>query len=207
MSSKSPDTDAPSSGHHIGADPARTSPQTAPESRSVVFECSECGNTVLAVGREAPSVSCHGESMQQVSDTDVEIEPPDLRQVLLDVLGLPKAGVDICLCVTGDGPLSATEVAESLGYDRSTATRYLNTLVETGLLRKSQLNREGGGVVNVYHSIDFERMRRETLLSFCLWAGEAAALIQELNERNRAYFEANSDQELPPVFWSGSSGE
>jgi predicted transcriptional regulator len=40
-----------------------------------------------------------------------------------------------------------------LDYDDSTARRYLNKLVEMGLLEKSQLNREAGGFVNVSHSI------------------------------------------------------
>jgi hypothetical protein len=42
---------------------------------------------------------------------------------------LPKAGLDICLCVIGDGLLSASEVAPTPEYDRSTVMRYLNKLV------------------------------------------------------------------------------
>jgi predicted transcriptional regulator len=170
-------------------------------SRYDVFECSDCDNVVLALGRDDPPMSCHGEPMERVTDMEMDVKPPDIRQVLLDAFGLPKAGLDICLCVIGEGPLSANEVADSLGYDRSTVTRYLNKLVDLGLLQRSELNREEGGVVNVYHSVDLERMRRETLIGFYIWAGEAATLIEEANLTKKDYLEENPDQDLPDVFW------
>ena len=166
-----------------------------------VYECRDCDNVVLVVGRDDPPMSCHDQPMEQVSELDISIKPPDVRQVLLQAFGLPKAGLDICLCVIGEGPLSANEVAEKLGYDRSTVTRYLNKLVGLGLLRRSELNREGGGVVNVYHSVDIERMRRETLVGFYAWAGEAASLIEEANLTKQDYLEENPDRELPDIFW------
>jgi len=170
-------------------------------SRYDVFECSDCDNVVLALGRDDPPMVCHGEPMQRVTDHEMTVKPPDVKEVLLNAFGLPKAGLDICLCVIGEGPLSASEVAETLGYDRSTVTRYLNKLVDLGLLQRSQLNREEGGVVNVYHSVDLERMRRETLVGFYVWAGEAASLIEEANLTKRDYLEENPDRELPDVFW------
>lgn len=176
-------------------------------SRYDVFECTDCENVVLALGREDPPMTCHGEPMERVTDVEMSVRPPDVRQVLLDAFGLPKAGLDICLCVIGEGPLSATEVAGELGYDRSTVTRYLNTLVDLGLLQRAELNREGGGVVNAYHSVDLERMRRETLVGFYVWAGEAAALIEEANLTKQDYLEENPDRSLPDVFWESFAGE
>ncbi|TMT81557.1 MarR family transcriptional regulator [Haloterrigena sp. H1] len=170
-------------------------------SRYDLFECPDCDNVVLVLGRDDPPMSCHDEPMEHVTDLEMSVKPPDVKQVLLQAFGLPKAGLDICLCVIGEGPLSANEVAETLGYDRSTVTRYLNKLVELGLLRRSELNREAGGVVNVYHSVDLERMRRETLIGFYVWAGEAAALIEDANLTKQDYLEENPDQELPDVFW------
>ena len=176
--------------------------QYDPESsRYSIWECVDCDNVVLAVGRDDPPMSCHGDPMEPVDDVDMTVKPPDVKQVLLQAFGLPKAGLDICLCVIGEGPLSASDVAESLGYDRSTVTRYLKTLVDLGLLRRSELNREGGGVVNAYHSVDLERMRRETLIGFYIWAGEAAGLIEDANLTKQDYLEANPDRELPEVFW------
>ena len=170
-------------------------------SRYNLYECPDCDNIVLALGRDEPPMSCHDKPMERVTDLEMSVQPPDVKQVLLQAFGLPKAGLDICLCVIGEGPLSANEVAESLGYDRSTITRYLNKLVELGLLERSELNREEGGVVNVYHSVDLERMRRETLIGFYVWAGEAAALIEDANLTKKDYLEENPDQELPEVFW------
>ncbi|SDX60242.1 Predicted transcriptional regulator [Halobellus clavatus] len=169
--------------------------------RYAVFECPDCNNVVLAVGSDDPPMSCHDQPMQRVRDVEMSVNPPDVKQVLLEAFGLPKAGLDICLCVIGEGPLSANEVADALGYDRSTVTRYLNTLVDLGLLRQSELNREGGGVVNVYHSVDLERMRRETLVGFYVWAGEAASLIEEANITKQEYLDENPDRELPEIFW------
>ena len=139
--------------------------------------------------------------MEPVTDPEMDVRRPDVRQVLLQAFGLPKAGLDVCLRVVGDGPLPASDVADSLGYDRSTVTRYLNDLVGLGLLQRAELNREGGGVVNVYHSVDLEQMRRESLIGFFAWAGEAATLIDEANLTKQRYLESNPDRELPDVFW------
>ena len=176
-------------------------------SRYNLFECPDCDNVVLALGRDDPPMSCHNEPMERVTDVEMQVKPPDVKQVLLQAFGLPKAGLDICLCVIGDGPLSASEVADSLGYDRSTITRYLNKLVDLGLLQRSELNREEGGVVNVYHSVDLERMRHETLIGFYVWAGEAAALIEDANLTKQDYLDENPDRELPDVFWESFSEE
>jgi predicted transcriptional regulator len=67
--------------------------------------------------------------MERATEIEMSVKPPGVREVLLDAFGLPKAGLDICLCVIGEGPLSPNEVVETLGYDRSTVTRYLNKLV------------------------------------------------------------------------------
>jgi len=178
-------------------------------SRYDIYECSvsDCDNVVLVVGNDEPPMSCHDEPMERVTDVEMSVKPPDVKQVLLEAFGLPKAGLDICLCVIGEGPLSANEVAESLGYDRSTITRYLNKLVELGLLRRSELNREEGGVVNVYYSMDLERMRRDTLIGFYVWAGEAAALIEDANVTKQEYLDENPDQELPSMFWESFRDE
>jgi len=175
--------------------------------RYTVYECPDCDNTVLALGRDDPPMSCHDRPTEPVTDVEMRIKPPDIRQVLLDAFGLPKTGLDICLCVIGEGPLAATEVADTLGYDRSTVTRYLNTLVELGLLRRTELNREDGGVVKAYHSVDLERMRRETLVGFYVWAGEAASLIEDANITKQEYLAENPDPDLPDVFWESHADE
>lgn len=165
-----------------------------------IYECGTCENIVFTLASDS-NLTCHGDEMIEITECEIDVNTPDLRQVLLDAFDLPKAGLDICLCVIGDGPMSPSEVAETLDYDRSTVSRYLNDLVDIGLLEKSQLNRESGGVVNVYHSIDIERMRRETLVGFFVWAGEAASLIEEANLTKEAYLDEDASGSLQNVFW------
>lgn len=44
-------------------------------------------------------------------------------------------------------------------------------------------------------------MRRETLIGFYVWAGEAATLIEDANVTKQDYLKENPDRELPDVFW------
>jgi predicted transcriptional regulator len=166
-----------------------------------IYRCQDCRNTVLSMQDCDGGMTCHGEPMERVTDTQMSVEPPDLREVLLDAFGLPKMGLDICLCVIGDGPLSPKEAADKLGYNESTIRTYLNELADIGLLQKSQLNREGGGFVTVYHSIDLDEMRRETLTGFYVWAGEAAALIEQANLTKEDYMNEDYAEGLEEVFW------
>jgi predicted transcriptional regulator len=171
-----------------------------------VYQCRSCENVVLTLHDCGGGMTCHGEEMVPVREAKMDVEPPKLREVLLNVFGLPKAGLDICLCVIDQGPLAPEEVAEQLGYDESTIRRYLNELSEIGLLIKQQLNREDGGFVNVYRPIDVEEMRRESLIGFYLWAGEAATLIEEANLTKEDYLDGSYEESLDEVFWESFQG-
>jgi predicted transcriptional regulator len=166
-----------------------------------VYRCIDCANVVLTMQDADGGMTCHDEPMERVTECKLDIKPPDIRQVLLDAFGLPKPGLDICLCVIGEGPISPGELADTLDYSESTIRTYLNELVDFGLLQKSQLNRESGGFVNVYHSIDLDEMREETLIGFYAWAGEAASLIDEANVTKEQYRDAEYDDGLNEVFW------
>jgi predicted transcriptional regulator len=167
-----------------------------------IYQCNDCENVALTLQDVDGGMLCHGEPMERVTDVSMDVKPPDVRQVLLDAFGLPKPGLDICLCVIGEGPVSPADVAEKLDYDPSTVRRYLNELVDIGLLQQSQLNREDGGFVNVYHSIDLQEMRRETLIGFYAWAGEAVSLIEEANLTKAEYLDGEAaEAPLGEVFW------
>lgn len=56
-----------------------------------VYECVDCDNVILVVGRDDPPMSCHNQPMERVTELDLSVKPPDVRQVLLQVFGLPKA--------------------------------------------------------------------------------------------------------------------
>ncbi|RXK51149.1 helix-turn-helix domain-containing protein [Halorientalis pallida] len=172
-----------------------------------IYQCNDCENVVLTLQDCDGGMTCHGQTMERVTDVNIDIKPPDVKQVLLDAFGLPKPGLDICLCVIGEGPMPPSDVAEQLDYDESTVRRYLNRLVDIGLLEKSQLNREDGGFVNVYHSIDVTEMRRDTLIGFYAWAGEAAALIEEANLTKEEYLDDDYADDLNDVFWDRFEGQ
>lgn len=166
-----------------------------------IYRCPDCGNVVLSMRECEGGLTCHDAPMERVRECTVDVEPPDIQEVLLEAFGLPRAGLDVCLCVIGEGPVSPTEIADHLGYDESTVRRYLNDLVTFGLLEKRQLNREDGGYVNVYHSIDLDEMREETLVGFYTWAGEAASLIEAANLTKSAYAGDDREGDLEEVFW------
>jgi predicted transcriptional regulator len=172
-----------------------------------IYRCTDCSNVVLSMQDCDGGMTCHGDAMEQVEQSTLAVREPDIRQVLLDAFGLPKAGLDICLCVIGDGPLSPGELADQLDYEEATVRRYLNELVEFGLLQKSQLNRESGGFVNVYHSTDLDQMREDTLVGFYTWAGEAASLIEEANLTKKEYQNTEYNDGLNEVFWERFSSD
>jgi predicted transcriptional regulator len=172
-----------------------------------IYRCAECANVALTMQHCGDELQCHDRPMERVTDCELDIKPPDIRQVLLDAFDLPKSGLDICLCVIDEGPVSPSELAETLGYDESTVRKYLNELVEFGLLERSQLNRESGGFVNVYHSIDLQEMREESLIGFYAWAGEAASLLEEANLTKERYVSQNDSEGLNEVFWNEFDGD
>jgi len=168
-----------------------------------IYRCQDCANVVLTMQECDGGMTCHDEPLERVEHNEVPVRPPDVRQVLHDAFGLPRAGLDVCLCVIGDGPLSPEQLADRLDYDVSTVRKYLNELVEFGLLEKSQLNRESGGIVNVYHSISLAQMREDTLVGFYTWAGEAASMIEAVNLRKADYQDHEHEGGLEEIFWDG----
>jgi hypothetical protein len=92
----------------MSAKEADTSPEAPKEvqyapasSRYQVYECPNCDNVVLALGRDEPPMSCHDEQLDRVTDLEMALKPPDVRQVLLETFGLPKAAL-ISACVSSE---------------------------------------------------------------------------------------------------------
>ncbi|SIS13605.1 helix-turn-helix domain-containing protein [Natronorubrum thiooxidans] len=169
-----------------------------------IYECVTCSNVCLTIRDPPETMTCHGESMRRVTTCSIDVQTPEVESVLLEAFGLPKAGIDICTCVINQRAASASQVADLLGYDRSTVTRYLNKLVEVGMLDRHQLNREDGGVVNVYTGLPIEDVKRETIVGFYVWAGEAAKLIEAANLQKEQQLDERSnteDEEKPMLIW------
>jgi hypothetical protein len=64
----------------------------------------------------------------------------------------------------------------------------------------SELNREDGGTVSAYYFVGLEQMRREALIGFCVWTGEAAAVIDNANITRREYLTESPDCDLSEIF-------
>lgn len=166
-----------------------------------IFECPTCGSIALALGRDDPALSCHDQPMAPITGPEMRVRPPDVTDVLLQAFGLPKAGSAIRRYIHEEGPHSARKVADVFGYDRSTVSRYLNTLVDLDFLQRTQLNREAGGVTNVYHANDPERVRRRSLIGFFTWAGRAGERIEAVIEEMQDRSGDGPDRNLPEVYW------
>ena len=166
-----------------------------------VYRCRVCENVSLSVRAPDTPMDCCGESMTTIDGRESVPQPSDVRRVLHHVFGLPKPSIDICLSVARRGATPAAEVAEELDYDKSTVIRYLNQLVEAGFLDLARLNRKAGGFVNVYTTPSVGEMRRESLVGFCLWAAQAARLIEETNRARERHVAESSYERLTSVFW------
>ena len=78
---------------------------------------------MLAVGSDDPPMSCNDQPVERVQDADIPVDPSNVQQVLLEAFGLPKAGLDICMFVIGDGPMPANDAADTPGNARQPHTR------------------------------------------------------------------------------------
>ncbi|SIS13713.1 Predicted transcriptional regulator [Natronorubrum thiooxidans] len=166
-----------------------------------VFACESCDTVILSRNDHADRLRCCDESLSEVATPDVAT--PTLETVSSEMFGLPKRGFDVSLRTSEIGAATVAQVADVLGNDRSVVTRYLNQLVDVGVLMKTRRVRKQGGDVNVYYPIPPTKMRRETILGCYAWAGMAADLLDEMN-REHATLEAHSEhgtEKLAVMFW------
>ena len=75
------------------------------------------------------------------------------------------------LLPTGD-ELTAQEIAEELGKDRTTVQRAVSSLTDKGILRRRQMNRPKGGYTFLYSIRDKERLKERILLMVERWTNE-----------------------------------
>ncbi|MFB6299403.1 MAG: ArsR family transcriptional regulator [Halobacteriales archaeon] len=155
-----------------------------------VFECSTCGN----IGLGSREITCCEEPMQAVSEDDLVIDSPTLKQLLRSVFDISETELTVCLCVMEAGETTVKELAEEIGYDRSVISRHLNDLVELDVLYKQRRLLDQGGQVYVYTPADPETVRRSFRRQFLAWVREGAVLIDELR-REKIEAIVESDEE------------
>ena len=163
-----------------------------------VYRCRSCDNVVLA-SASADDMTCCGGTLERV-DVDVGIQEPESKRVLREVFGLTDTGIEICLCVMEENEATVSDIADALDLDRSAVSRYVNDLVDVGLLEKHTRNLKDGGYVHVYTHNPPEEVEEKLTLGFYRWTAEAVHLVDEINREKMAAM-ADSEEVENAVFY------
>ena len=156
-----------------------------------VQACDSCGGLALAEDR----VVCCGERMEPASERTAA--EPSLAELMRTVFDMSETEFDVCLCVMETGEVTASDLAEQTGFDRSIVTRHLNHLAEMGVIEKNRRLLERGGHVYVYTPTDEATVRANLTASFLEWTRVAAARLAEL-DREKVESIAASDADGEP---------
>ena len=84
-----------------------------------------------------------------------------------------------CLRVLGSSskPLTVDEIAEAVGYDRSTVYRSVQRLFTTGFVKKAQRNYDEGGYYHVYSVVNTENISCDMYRTLNRWYTKMDQLI------------------------------
>ena len=142
--------------------------------RPPAYECVECG--AVAVGHDAKHC-CDGE-MRLVSRPE-PAEPPELTDILDHVLGITDTELRACIVLMEDGPMTASELADELGYDSSYANRLLNHLEELDVVEAESKLLSGGGRVTEYSHAPIPAVKESFRRELYTWLSEALRVLEE----------------------------
>ena len=92
--------------------------------------------------------------------------------------------------VEAEEPLTVDEIADAVDRERSTAYRAVQRLLQTGFIRKEQVNYDHGGYYHVYEPADPSQIAEEMQRMLNDWYAKMGQLIQE--------FETKYEQDAPP---------
>jgi predicted transcriptional regulator len=85
--------------------------------------------------------------------------------------------------VDAERPLTVDEVAERVDRERSTAYRSIQRLLQTGLVRKEQVNYDQGGYYHVYTPADVDKIADEMQRMLNDWYAQMGTLIGEFRNQ------------------------
>lgn len=156
-----------------------------------IMECPDC--ETITLGRADDRSQCCDRRPRPVESTDVEIEPPELEDLLGMVFGMNETELEVCLCVMDVGEATTRDIAAELDVDRSHVSRHLNHLVHLGVLEKRERLLEAGGRVNVYTPASLETVRRNFTLGLLAWFTEAVDVIEGLSREKVAAIQELAD--------------
>ena len=85
--------------------------------------------------------------------------------------------------VTAEEPLTVDEIADAVDRERSTAYRAVQRLLETGFIRKEQVNYDQGGYYHVYSPGDPSAIARDMQRLLNDWYAKMGQLVQEFEDK------------------------
>ncbi|MFB6151123.1 MAG: helix-turn-helix domain-containing protein [Haloarculaceae archaeon] len=95
---------------------------------------------------------------------------------------------------TESDPMTVDEIADRVDRERSTAYRGVQRLLQSGLIRKEQVNYDQGGYYHVYRQADADAVADEMQRSLNDWYAEMGQLIAEFREK---YADSESATQAP----------
>ncbi|MFB6283358.1 MAG: helix-turn-helix domain-containing protein [Halobacteria archaeon] len=161
------------------------------ETEFSIYECKKCDNVILS-NNDAAEMKCCGGKPRNVREIDAEIEKPSQKGLLKEVFDLTETGMEICLCVMEEGESTVSDISESIDVDRSAVSRYVNNLVDIGMLKKDVRNLEKGGYVHIYSHEPPEKVKKNLTMGFYKWT---ALGVKRINELNAQKMEAMADKD------------
>ena len=85
--------------------------------------------------------------------------------------------------VESDEPMTVDALAEALDRERSTAYRSVQRLLQSGCIRKEQVNYDEGGYYHVYSPTDPKQVADEMQRTLNDWYAKMRRLIREFEEK------------------------
>ncbi|MDQ2056340.1 MULTISPECIES: helix-turn-helix domain-containing protein [Halobellus] len=85
--------------------------------------------------------------------------------------------------VQADEPLTVDEIAEIVDRERSTAYRSIQRLLQSGFIKKEQVNYEQGGYYHVYSPANAEQISDSMQRMLNDWYAKMGQLIQEFEDK------------------------
>ena len=84
---------------------------------------------------------------------------------------------------TSEHALTVDEIAERVDRERSTAYRAVQRLLDTGFIRKEQINYEQGGYYHVYEPVPAESIADDMQRMLNDWYAKMGQLIQQFEDK------------------------
>lgn len=128
------------------------------------------------------------------------VSGPTLAELLRTVFGMSETELEICLCVMEGGDLTAAELADRVGYDRSVVSRHLNHLAELGVIDKQRRLLKQGGHTYVYRPVAPETVRKRLTEAFVAWVGEGTERLRTLRREKVESIAATDEEPAWKVF-------